>query len=401
MTMTRKFKLTNARVRALPTTAETRVYWDADLAGFGVRKMGGSGTATFILQRRTRRGRGVKIKLGRCAEVSADWARQRARELIREIDAGGDPAADLKAARVAERERKRSPTVALLIREWLDVNKSGWRPSTVANYARWAGLHVLPKLGARKAHEVEPADVRRFYKDMVAAGSGPATVNRALAVLSSAYSWARSSDDWPTITSNPCLGAIGRRSKAAEHKRERYPAGDELERLVGVLRGRGDHASKFYLFLLLTGCRRSEAWSARWSDFDLDAELPSWTKPAGLTKQKKPHRLPLSPEAAAVLREVKAQLLFSPFGALGESTLRRAWHEICATSGITDLRVHDLRHWHASLLASAGLSLPMIGALLGHSSPTTTARYSHLLDQALREATGQLGQVVDLAGRRS
>jgi hypothetical protein len=193
--ITMKVKLTNARIRALPTTVETRVYWDDEISGLGVRKMANSGTATFILQRRTRRGRGVKIKLGRCAEVSAEWARQRARELIREIEAGGDPAAELKAQRNAERERQRSPTVALLIREWIAANQSGWRPSTITNYQRWADLHVLPRLGGRKAHEVEPADVRRWYRELVAAGSGPATVNRALAVLSSAYSWARSSDD--------------------------------------------------------------------------------------------------------------------------------------------------------------------------------------------------------------
>jgi integrase len=397
--MTRKFKFTNARVRDLPVTSETRVYWDFDLPGFGLRKMANSGTATYILQRRTRKGRGIKLKLGRCAEVSTDHARQRARELIREIDAGADPAADLKAARVAERERKRAPTVALMIREWIDANAAGWRPSTVENYGRWTDLHVLPRLGARKAHEVEPGDVRRWYRELVAAGAGPATVNRALAVLSSAYSWARSSDEWPTIMSNPCLGAIGRRAKMAEHRRERYPTGDELERLVGVLRDRSDLPARFFLFCLLTGCRRSEAWSAKWSDIDLDAG--TWTKPAGSTKQRKAHRLPLSPEAVAVLRALKPRLLFSPFGSLGESTLRKAWTEVVVAARIGDLRVHDLRHWHASLLASAGLSLPMIGALLGHSSPATTSRYAHLLDKALREATGQLGQVVDLAGRRS
>jgi site-specific recombinase XerD len=87
-------------------------------------------------------------------------------------------------------------------------------------------------------------------------------------------------------------------------------------------------------------------------------------------------------------------------GALGDSSLRRAWSEVTKAAAVADLRVHDLRHWNASLLASMGLSLVQIGALLGHANTATTQRYAHLLDKPLREASGQLGQLVDLAGRR-
>jgi integrase len=56
--------------------------------------------------------------------------------------------------------------------------------------------------------------------------------------------------------------------------------------------------------------------------------------------------------------------------------------------------VHDLRHTYASVLASSGLSLPIIGALLGHTQPDTTARYAHLLDDPLRVATERVGAIV-------
>jgi integrase len=151
---------------------------------------------------------------------------------------------------------------------------------------------------------------------------------------------------------------------------------------------------------LLTGCRVGEARSARWHHFDLDAEQPTWVKPRGMTKQKRPHRLPLSSEAVAILRDLKAAQLFSPYGALGDTSLRRAWSEITKAAAIADLRVHDLRHWHASLLASMGLSLQMIGSLLGHAHTATTQRYAHLLDTPLRKASGELGQLIELAGRR-
>ena len=62
-------------------------------------------------------------------------------------------------------------------------------------------------------------------------------------------------------------------------------------------------------------------------------------------------------------------------------------------------RLHDLRHTYASVLASAGLSLPIIGALLGHSQPATTARYSHLMDDPLRAATERAGAIVMPKGK--
>ena len=217
----RKVRLTNARVRDLPKPDQTVTWWDHDLRGFGVRIMP-SGTRTYILQRRTKKGRGIKIKLGRAGEVSADWARNRALELIRGINAGADPAADLKAARIAERERQRAPTVERLIADWIAAESPRWRPATVDNYQLWADRHVLPALGRLKAHELEPSDVRRWYRERVATGHG-STAKCCLAVLSSAFSWAVASDDWPTIISNPCHGAIARRDKAQEHHRERYP----------------------------------------------------------------------------------------------------------------------------------------------------------------------------------
>ena len=129
----------------------------------------------------------------------------------------------------------------------------------------------------------------------------------------------------------------------AEQRRERFPQNGELQRLVAVLHERQDLPAKFYLFLLLTGARRGEAETLRWSDVDLEAGV--WTKPAGLTKQRRVHRLPLSPEAVALLRAVKLEQPFLPFAKLEDWPLRKAWREILAEAQISDLRVHELRHW--------------------------------------------------------
>ena len=61
------------------------------------------------------------------------------------------------------------------------------------------------------------------------------------------------------------------------------------------------------------------------------------------------------------------------------------------------VRLHDLRHSFASILVSAGASLPLIGQMLGHTQPQTTARYAHLYDDSLRKAAETVGEVVDAA----
>jgi integrase len=79
--------------------------------------------------------------------------------------------------------------------------------------------------------------------------------------------------------------------------------------------------------------------------------------------------------------------------------IKRDWRQLTKAAGITGLRVHDLRHSFASQLASGGASLPLIGALLGHSNPTTTHRYAHLFDDPQRAAVERVGAVIGAAGR--
>jgi integrase len=75
--------------------------------------------------------------------------------------------------------------------------------------------------------------------------------------------------------------------------------------------------------------------------------------------------------------------------------INNAWMRIRKAAKIEDVRLHDLRHSYASILASAGVSLPIIGQLLGHTQVETTQRYGHLQDDALREATEPVGEIID------
>jgi integrase len=153
-------------------------------------------------------------------------------------------------------------------------------------------------------------------------------------------------------------------------------------------------------FLLLTGARRGEVLKMKWADVDLEAGV--WVKPANTTKSKKPHRVPLSAGALEVLASLERTNDFVFPGRKTDRSLcdlKNAWEKIRAEAGLEDVRLHDLRHSYASILASAGLSLPIIGQLLGHTQPATTARYAHLFDEPLREATEKVAAHVTSASK--
>jgi integrase len=138
---------------------------------------------------------------------------------------------------------------------------------------------------------------------------------------------------------------------------------------------------------------------ARWDDIDLDTG--TWNKPGATTKQKTVHSIPLSEAARRLLLDLRnrapadSEWVFpAARGGGPRRDVKDAWAAACRAAGIKGARVHDLRHSYASVLASAGLSLPVIGALLGHSTPVTTARYTHLFDDPLRAATERASAII-------
>ena len=169
----------------------------------------------------------------------------------------------------------------------------------------------------------------------------------------------------------------------------------EVERLVKVLVEWPDRESANAIMLaLLTGARRNELLLATWDQFDLEAGV--WVKPSAHTKQKRTHRVPLSPRALELLTSMRAEQPFEVFvfPTRAKLGIRTPWERIRAAADLDDVRFHDLRHSYASLLVNDGVELLTVGRLLGHTQMQTTARYSHLADETLREATGRVGRLV-------
>jgi len=267
------------------------------------------------------------------------------------------------------------------------------RPSTQRLYSDILDKMVLPKLRHLKVAEVTFADIDGVHRRVTKSGA-PYYANRALAVLTKMFNFAIR---WGWRTDNPARGI----ERNQEFKRDRYLSADELERLGKALANYPDQkTANIVRLLLLTGARCGEVRAMRWENLDLETGV--WTKPGSSTKQKTVHRVPLSAPARQVLAEMyggDATGFVFPGRNGQRSEISRPWECLCKAARIADARIHDLRHTYASILVSSGHSLPIIGKLLGHTQPATTARYSHLQDDPLRQATERVGSI--LAGNKS
>jgi integrase len=377
-------KLTDNLLRRLPTPARgNKITYDDAVKGFGVRTTAAGGRAFILNYYRKLDLRERRITIGSFPDWSTTAAREEAKRLKRAIDGGADPVGE-------QEENRAAATVADLCarfeRDYLPRN----RPTTQRVYRQQIWTEILPAFGKAKVAAISHADIDGFHHRLSA--RAPTHANRTIAVLSRMFSLAVR---WGWRTDNPCKGV----ERNQENKRHRYLTGVELSRLSTALAKLDDKAAANAIrLLLLTGARRGELLAAKWIDIDLQAGV--WSKPASTTKQAALHRVPLSTAAAQLLTEMRAQAgddaewIFPARGGGHRPHINEAWIRLRKAANLPGTRLHDLRHAYASTLASAGLSLPVIGALLGHATPVTTARYSHLFDDVQRAATERAGAIL-------
>ena len=368
-------RITDKLVKELvPPETGNRIVYDEKVKGFGIRVTAG-GAKSFVLNYRNAEGRERRLTIGTYGpdEWSVEAARRHAGEIKKQIVRGEDPLAE----RVATRE---APTVADLCDRYITDHLPRKRPTSQRDDKAMITKIIRPKLGTRKAAAVTHAEIDKLHRDMKAT---PYRANRVLALLSKMFNLAIR---WGWRTDNPAMGV----ERFPEDKRTRYLSAEEIGRLTKALAEYEDQkAANVVRLCLLTGCRRGEALGATWDTFDLDAGV--WTKPGATTKQKTLHRVPLSEAAVMLLNGIREA---APKGDNDErvsrytfpgrvpdaplTEIKTAWAALRNAARIPDVRLHDLRHTYASILASAVASLPMIGALLGHTQANTTQRYSHL-----------------------
>jgi integrase len=378
-------KLSKTVVERIAAVEQDIIVWDNTLPGFGVR-VKPSGVRSYIVQYRNRiTGTSKRLTIGRHGPLlTFEQAKKQARALLADAMRGEDPAEARKVGRKA-------PSVADLAADYLErhaVPKK--RPKSVRDDRAMLNNVILPKLGTKKVSSVGRRDVEVIH---VAMKDRPYQANRVLSLLSKMFNLAV---EWGWRPDTPVKGI----ERYQEHKRDRWLADDELGRLCSVLDEHPNvRAANAVRLQLLTGARLGEVLASRKDDFDLQRGV--WTKPSHQTKQKRTEHIPLSAHAIALIASIietsdpKSSFLFpgnKPGQPLRE--LKKFWAGVMRRTQITNYRRHDNRHTYASHLVSSGLSLEIVGRLLGHTSTTTTKRYAHLADDPLRAATEQFGSKI-------
>jgi integrase len=396
----RAIELSAAFMRRLDGRNDPGIYWDSDpkARGFGARLNAG-GSITFIFNYRVD-GHERRTSIGPYPRWSVAAARERVKELRKQIDRGDDPAS-------AKRERREAPTIQDLVDRYLRDHLSYKAESVHADEKRML-KEIAKQLGKHtKIVDVNYSDVEAMHRQ-ISESTGrrgrprPVRANRVLSVCSKMFALALvpmkgETRAWRAAdVGNPCSGV----KKNPEQGRERFFNAEEVKEISAALDMYGGAAADCVRLCLLTGCRPGEAMKAQWTEFD--AQPGYWIKPASNTKQRREHRLPLNVQAVELIDQLrKTRKSKNVFGRPGKplAALHHVWSFVRRHTSIGNARLYDLRHSFASAGAAEKLTLPVIGKLLGHSSPKTTQRYVHLFDDLLRDATTKIGERI--AGTRS
>jgi integrase len=403
-------RITKRLVDSLKPTGKDYFVWDDLLPGFGLRVQP-TGAKSYVVKYRAGSGRGAptrRVTLGKVGTISPDEARGLARKTLGAVAHGIDPAAVKAAERRASTLRELAD---LFLAEHVEAKR---KPATATRYRSLLDRIVLPALGSRKAEQVTPFDLAKLHAKM---RDRPFQANRMLEVVSSLYSFAGKRKIMP-LGFNPARAI----EQYPEKPRERYLSTDELSCLGDAVREAetvglfyeidetkptakyapkeahrrtkiGPHAAAAIRLLILTGARLREILHLRWDQADLERGL--LLLPDSKTGKK---AIVLNAPALDILAHLPRVGVYVIAGqAAGTANdkpradLNRPWRAIVQRAGLTGLRIHDLRHTHASVGAGLGLGLPIIGKLLGHTQPSTTARYAHLDTDPLRRASEHIG----------
>ena len=377
-----KAKLTVKSVEGIKPSIADVILWDTDLAGFGC-KVTPKGKRSYFLYYRTKEGQQRRPAIGVHGPLKPEAAREIAKRWLAEVAQGRDPSLTRTQDRGAHMVKE------LCTRYLTEHAETRKKATSIRNDRRLIEAHVLPALGSKKVAAITRAEIAALHHSL---RKTPYEANRMLAMVSKMFGLAERWGLRPDA-SNPAKNI----DRYREEKRERYLSPEELARLWQVLHS--DEASKTasrsaiaaVKLLILTGRRLNEVLTLRWEWIDLDTKvmrLPD-TKSGRLT-------VSLGEAAIAVLLDLRANGRDDTFVISGQRTgaslvnLQKPWRALRLLAGLDDVRIHDLRHTYDSVGAGMGMSLPLLGRLLGHTQAATTSRYAHLSLDPVRIAASAI-----------
>jgi len=374
-------KLRQDTVRTLPYTGEKKsqcVYWDESLSGFGLRIYSG-GKRTYVCSYRVSL-RERLATLGRADALTLDEARKKARRYLGQVADKSDPQAQSDADRSAV-------TCKLLVQGYMEKHakpkKRTWR-----NDQSILNEQFLAKFSTRTAVSITSEEIETMHLKKGETAKGAA--NTFIKIVRKMYNWGRKIGPLPKNAGNPAAGITPFPSAV----RTRYVKPAEMPQLLNALEAEeNEYARHAIWLLLLTGLRRNELLRAKWSDLDWDNR----TIHIGITKTDVPVLTPLSDAALDRLRRIP-RIDDNPYIICGSKpgkslvNLYEVWVRIRKAAGLPDVRLHDLRRTVASWLVQGGSTLHLVGAVLNHQDPKTTAGYAYFQTQQREQALTEYGR---------
>jgi integrase len=403
----RVVKITKRAVDSAKVEAATYLLRDTEVKGF-VLVVTPSGTKSYAIDYRAGSSRGApkrRYVFGKHGVLTPFKARETAKRLLGAVADGKDPA----AARATERRTLGFSELADL---YLIEGAAHKKASTLKTDRGRIANHIKPLLGRLQTDRIGRAEIERM-RDAVSAGKtaeetkrrgpgcsptgGKGAAAQCVALVSAIMEFAVARG---LRADNPARGV----KKAPTRKVERFLSEAEIARLAAALDDEAARTGNPYpaaaiRLLLVTGCRRGEIVRLQWGHVDFEHEclrLPDSKTAKKIVYLNAPARALLQelPRMSGNLYVIAGNRAGLPFVGID-----KVWFRVRAAAALAGVRLHDLRHSFASVGAAGGLSLPIIGALLGHKHAATTARYAHLSADPLRAANDAVGARIAAAMR--
>jgi integrase len=348
-----------------------------------------SGGKTYYLRYTNHRGKQRQYRIGSATVLTLSQARNMSKVALNQVACGEDPCE-------AKEQLKQVPTFAAFIEEQYMPYIKSYKRSWTTDVSLLKN-HLLPRFGKRYLDEITRQDIVKMHGDRKASGAAAGSANRLLIMMRYIYNltlrW-----EVPGIKSNPCKGIP---LLEENNKLERYLSVEEAQKLYEAVCKSENTMLKYIVpMLILTGARKREVLDAKWTDFDLSRR--AWRIP--ITKSGKARHVPLSDGALTLLatmpRKSECEWAFAnPETGKPYVSIFYAWNTARKSVGLSDVRMHDLRHSFASLLINSGRTLYEVQHILGHTQVKTTQRYAHLSQDTLLAAANSATTALGAAMR--